>query len=189
MGDVFDNEVNQRHRERLWGLIRATPSLIWQIVTKRIGNAPRMLPADWGDGWRHVWLITTVVTQGEVDRDIPKLLDVPAAVRGISVEPQLEAIKLDHCVDLLDWVICGGESGSGARPFDLGWARRLRDCCGAAGVAFFMKQVGANPIGLRVKHPQGEDPQEWPADLRVREFPAAASARVVGSAAQLDLRL
>lgn len=51
----------------------------------------------------------------------------------------------------LSWIICGGESGPGARPFDLGWARSLRDQCGAAGVPFFMKQMGANPIDSGVR--------------------------------------
>jgi protein gp37 len=48
MSDVFDNEVEQEHRERLWGLIGETPMLPWQLVTKRSGNAPKMLP-DWSD--------------------------------------------------------------------------------------------------------------------------------------------
>jgi protein gp37 len=60
----------------------------------------------------------------------------------------------------VSWVICGGESGPKARPFDLAWARSLRDQCKAAGTAFFMKQ------GLR-----GCDLDEIPADLHVREFP------------------
>lgn len=74
----------------------------------------------------------------------------------------------------LQWVICGGESGSKARPFDLAWARSLRDQCRAAGVAFFMKQMGANPRGEgwhTVRDSHGADPAEWPADLCVQEFP------------------
>lgn len=72
----------------------------------------------------------------------------------------------------LSWVICGGESGHHARPFDLAWARSLRDQCKEAGVPFFMKQVGANPVGCsRTKDKAGADPAEWPEDLRVQEFP------------------
>jgi protein gp37 len=77
-------------------------------------------------------------------------------MRGLSIEPQLEAIDLGRFIDRLDWVICGGESGSRARPFDPRWARALRDCCASAGVAFFMKQLGKKPIGLTVKG-KGED--------------------------------
>jgi protein gp37 len=76
MADVFDNEVDQQYRERLWRLIRATPRLTWQVVTKRIGNAPKMLPGDRGRGYPNVWLILTTVDQEEVDRDVPKLLSV-----------------------------------------------------------------------------------------------------------------
>jgi hypothetical protein len=43
---------------------------------------------------------------------------------------------------LLDWIVCGGESGFRARPMEADWARSLRDQCFAAGVAFFFKQWG-----------------------------------------------
>jgi len=94
MADVFDNEVDQVHRDRLWQLIKETPNLDWLIVTKRIGNARTMLPADWGDGYANVWLIITVIDQAEADRDVPKLLTTPARVRGLSIEPQLGAVDL-----------------------------------------------------------------------------------------------
>lgn len=84
----------------------------------------------------------------------------------------------------LDWTIIGGESGPRARPFDLAWARSIVAQCRAAGVAPFVKQLGSNAIysptdGAReessapwpTKDNAGADPAEWPADLRVREFP------------------
>lgn len=84
----------------------------------------------------------------------------------------------------INWVICGGESGAGKtiRPFDLAWARSLRDQCRAAGVPFFMKQLGAKPCNLPLHigdgsgrggllNKKGGDPAEWPEDLRVRQFP------------------
>jgi hypothetical protein len=91
----------------------------------------------------------------------------------------------------LDWVIVGGESGPGARPFDLSWARSIVEQCKAAGVACFVKQAGSNPFDsarqscppdecmihgyswLTLKARKGGDPSEWPEDLRVREFPMA----------------
>jgi hypothetical protein len=97
----------------------------------------------------------------------------------------------------LDWVIVGGESGPGARPFDVAWARSIVQQCKAAGVACFVKQLGAcfvkqlgaNPVSTntafggvigRTAYPldtlsdkKGGDPSEWPEDLRVREFPEA----------------
>ena len=66
----------------------------------------------------------------------------------------------------VDWVVCGGESGPNARPMHPDWARSVRDQCIAAGVPFFMKQMG----GSRDK---GGDMSEWPEDLRVREYPEA----------------
>lgn len=95
MADVFDNHDGVTEaRHQLWALIQATPNLDWLILTKRIGNVVRMLPADWGEGWSNVWLIISVCDQHEADRDIVKLLQTPAAVRGISAEPLLGRIDL-----------------------------------------------------------------------------------------------
>lgn len=205
MADVFDNQVEQKWRERLWTLIRQTPNLDWQIVTKRIGNAEKMLPADWGDGYPNVWMIPTVVNQAEGDRDIPKLLSLPARVRGLSIEPMLEYIDLtdlrphgrsdDTWINALagqcglgnlreecgtvDWVIVGGESrqaGHEPRPFDLAGARRMRDQCADHGVAFHLKQLGSLYAERHgLKSIPGKDPTEWPDDLDVREFPEASA--------------
>lgn len=100
MADVFDNHpLMTLERLRLLCLIKQTPHLDWLLLTKRIGNAKQMLPADWGDGYPNVWLGATVVNQEEADRDIPKLLRVPAAVRFLSCEPLLGYIRLDE-----DWL-------------------------------------------------------------------------------------
>jgi protein gp37 len=79
----------------------------------------------------------------------------------------------------IHWVIVGGESGHGARPFDLAWARSLRDQCGAADVPFFCKQLGARPVGLdwtggalRLQDKAGADIEEFPEDLRVQRWPS-----------------
>ena len=82
----------------------------------------------------------------------------------------------------LDWVIVGGESGPGARPFDIAWARSIVRQCKDARVPVFVKQLGSNPAPLRVEagsvlerlwlhDRKGGDMAEWPEDLRVREFP------------------
>jgi protein gp37 len=139
----------------------------------------------------NVWLGVTAEDQQRADERIPKLLRAPAAVRFVSVEPQLEHVRLDHIdadrggnpecqidalsgrhtdmgrpcppVNRLDWVICGAESGRGARHFRLDWARALRDQCVRAGVAFFLKQV----IGM-----DGKKVSTPPLDGKVwAEFP------------------
>ena len=76
----------------------------------------------------------------------------------------------------LDWVIVGGESGPGARFFDVAWARSIIAQCREAGVPCFVKQLGARPRGtacrpLCLKSAKGGDPSEWSPELRVREFP------------------
>jgi protein gp37 len=108
MADVFDNhEGVTEARARLWNLIKATQQLDWLILTKRIGNVSRMLPEDWDDGYPNVWLGISVANQVEADRDIPKLLEIPAAVRFLSCEPLLGPIDL-HSFQKGCCTYCGG---------------------------------------------------------------------------------
>ena len=143
VADVFDNEVLTEWRDDLWALIRATPLLHWMLLTKRIGNAPKMLPPDWP--FPHVGLMATLENQEVWDRDFPKLMRVPAAWHGISCEPLLGHIDIGDARP--DWLITGGESGPGFRPLDLDAARSLRDQCARNGIAFHHKQNG----GIRAK--------------------------------------
>lgn len=187
LADVFDNEVEHAVRADLWTLVRLTPHLRWQFVTKRIGNASSMLPDDWANNFTHCGIVATTVTQDECDRDLPKLLLVKSrfgvAWVGLSIEPQLELVIPKA---FPDWVITGGESaqrGAPARPYDIEWARALIAWGRSYDVDVFVKQVGSNPVGMSissrdeedtiVRDRAGADPAEWPADLRVREFPRA----------------
>jgi protein gp37 len=169
LADVFDNQAPAEWRADLWALIRATPALDWQLLTKRPQNIAKMLPADWGDGWPNVWIGTTAENCEEAARRIPVLLRVPAVVRFVSAEPLLEdwADMLPGflAAGRLHWLICGGESGPGFRDMPEGWARNLRDACGAGGCAFFMKQLA---------HGRAEPP--IPTDLLVRQYPATRYA-------------
>ena len=164
--DVFDNAVPDEWRVELFELMSVTPHLDWLLLTKRIGNAAKMLPKDrrgdplsWGGGWSNVWLGATICNQEEADRDIPKLLATPAAVRFVSMEPLLGPIDLAqacakyHWTDgggfwysatprLLDWTIVGGETGKHARPLHPSWVRSLRDQCQHARIPFCFKQWG-----------------------------------------------
>lgn len=239
LSDFFDNEVPWIWRWIAWRVIRQCSNLDFILVTKRIGNVPKMLPGDWGDGYPNVWLVITVVNQEEADRDVPKLLGIAARVRGLSCEPLLGPITIPgfcsqtswcpichaivadslavpheathevssfdefdparHCMDVpakLQWVITGGESGRGARYFDVEWARDIREQCQASGVAFFLKQMGRAPrcsgitapgahwpagvnrndtgrghFEVHLQDGAGADPREWPEDLRIQEFP------------------
>jgi protein gp37 len=95
LADVFDNEVLQEWRQDLWNLIEATPHLDWLLLTKRIGNVSKMIPDRWCVSLpKNVWIGITVVNQEEADRDIPKLLQIPARIRWISAEPLLESVDI-----------------------------------------------------------------------------------------------
>jgi protein gp37 len=158
--DVFEDHPDANAvRPDLWDLIRVTPHLTWQLLTKRPENIPFMLPADWGEGWANVWLGTSI-EDGRVAERAIALRRVPAAVRFISYEPALG--PLDHLtLDGIDWVIYGGESGPGYREHDLNWPRRMRDVCQAQGVAFFYKQSSApkSEMGIEL---DGEIVRQWP---------------------------
>ena len=158
----------------------------------------------------NVWLGTSVEEQARADERVPHLLRCPAAVRFLSCEPLLGAVDLfTHFAAFgmawsesnvryeriakagIDWVIVGGESGPGSRACDVAWVRSIVGQCRAAGVACFVKQLGArpvngafaqNPVRGRIDSPvgahptrfadrKGGDPAEWPEDLRVREMP------------------
>lgn len=143
-----DDDNNDRHQEFFH----------WLNIWLNLHEAPA-----------NVWIGTTIEDQRRVDERIPELLKIPARVRFLSCEPLLEHVDLTLSEwpmrDGVDWVICGGESGPGARPMNEDWAESLRDQCAMAGVAFFMKQMG----GVRDKR---GDLSQIPFGLAVRQFPA-----------------
>ena len=146
--DVFEDHPEANAiRPDLWPLIRATPALDWQLLTKRPANIDIMLPADWHiAAYPNVWLGTSIEDM-RVAKRADHLRQIPAMVRFVSYEPALGPIDE---LDLSDihWLICGGESGSGHRGMDLQWARDAREACRRAGTAFFFKQVSGPRSGL-----------------------------------------
>lgn len=152
---------------------------IFQVLTKRPENLLRLLlECDVYAPLDGVWFGVSAEDERRWDERVPVLRDIPTQVPWVSVEPQLERIDRDPAG--LGWAVIGGESGkprSKARPYDLAWARLLRDRCRTAGVPYFLKQLGslasAGNKPFPTKHYAGADPEEWPPDLRVREYPAA----------------
>jgi protein gp37 len=159
MADVFDNKAPVGARDDLWALIKATPNLQWILLTKRVGNVPKMLPADWGTGYSNVWLGITVVDQQEADKDTPELNKIPAAKHWLSIEPQLDLIKLPEPVE---WVVSGCESGPGRRDYDLDWARGLRDECTTTNIPFFLKQIYIGKKKTETPMLDGQRWTQWP---------------------------
>lgn len=148
----------------------------------------------------NVWLGVSAENQKYWDERVEVLGRVPAAVRFVSIEPQLGPIDVGNVFETgkIHWLIVGGESGPSARPFDIQWPRDIVAHCKPADVACFVKQFGAKaysakdmiigkhfprePADYAIRLPLGKyqvlqdghggDMSEWPEDLRVREFPS-----------------
>jgi protein gp37 len=185
-------------RGDFFALIDRCPNLDFLLLTKRPQNVRRMWPLrsvvfDARNQRRevfrreNVWLFYSASDQASLESGLPDLLAcrdlVP--VLGLSLEPLIGPVNITRIgedrglaspgVDLLDFVIVGGESGLQARPCDVEWIRSIRDQCAAAGVPCFVKQLGAYPLGMdsrfRIADPKASVPSEWSEDLRVQEFP------------------
>jgi protein gp37 len=167
LADVMDDEAPEGQRERLWELIDKTPNLIWQLLTKRPQRYMRFLPKEFKH--ENVWLGTSTENQEMFDVRIYHLLEAATdrnTLSFISYEPALGPITFGSCPfieDGLDWVIFGGESGSGRRPMEQEWAENIEKECRLFGVKFFMKQMGA-------RTPE-EGKNLIPASLLIHEFP------------------
>jgi protein gp37 len=108
-----------------------------------------MLPKDWYDGYPNVWLGATAEDQNRLDQRWPHLRGVPAMIRFISYEPAIAPVRLPTIGPYPEWLICGGESGGGARRMNPQWARDIIQDCRQHGVAVFHKQWGSyenNPL-------------------------------------------
>lgn len=142
MADNFeDHPVIIGELKKLWPLIKATPRLTWQLLTKRADRIALSLPADWGSGYSNVWLGVSIENNDYVHR-AEVLKKIPAVVHFISYEPALGPVP-DLNLDGIEWVIVGGESGPEFREMDHAWAREVRDRCVEKGIAFFFKQSSA----------------------------------------------
>jgi protein gp37 len=151
--DKFFNEV-----------IPESPNLMFLLLTKRPSNINKYIPESWKEKPPvNVMFGTSPVNQKTANDLIPQLAKVKGK-RFLSIEPQLEKVDLKlkikdsdlRLIDTVEWIINGGESGHGRRPYDTDWGRVLRDDCKVNKVPFFFKQVD------KVK--------TIPLDLMIREF-------------------
>ena len=168
--DLFHCTVGIIFLVKVFQIIKQCPQHTFLILTKRPKKMCSFMEMLYKveDHFPNVWLGVTAENQEQADKRIPILLKIPAAIRFVSVEPMLGPVDLkseklrwcdkdwdshecDYAINHLDWVICGGESGPGARPMHPEWPRLLRDQCVEAGVPFFFKQWGewkhVTPIG------------------------------------------
>ena len=195
MGDLFHEQVPDEYIAKVWEVMSNASQHTFIVLTKRPqrmkefierlgwyihdreGN-PTEAVLDKGGKYtlKNVWLGVTVENQEQADKRIPILLQIPAVVRFVSVEPMLGPVDIYKYLDiydpptlsnpdgynpdkvLLDWVICGSETGPNRRPANIEWVRRLRDQCVSSGVPFFLKQM---EIGNRVVKMPELDDQVW----------------------------
>lgn len=159
MSDLFHDDVPVEFIRKVLHLATVCSRHTFMILTKRPLRM-KLVMTKWSEDFncvlRNIWLGVSCENQAMADQRIPHLLKTPAAVRFVSYEPALGPIHIGKYFEkpitiygglkefppAIDWVICGGESGPGARPMHPDWARSVRDQCKAAGVAYFFKQWG-----------------------------------------------
>lgn len=185
MFDLFHEAIPADLIVSVFEVMSAAEQHVFQVLTKRIERADEVLFGEaghWylggGDYIQNIWFGTSIESPDYVHR-ARVLVSMWEGLRFLSVEPllaDLGAINLDG----INWLICGGESGPGARAFNLSWAESLLKQCKAAEVPFFFKQTGSNPYWSKpfnqpdwpiLVSAKGGDMSEWPEHLRVREFP------------------
>jgi len=227
MGDLFHPDVPESFIAKVFNVIRERdygngghPGHTFQILTKRPERAAELLPRlrfdPAGEGkvffanraiglsltylLKNLWLGVTCENQATADKRIPQLLQIPAAVRFVSVEPMLGPVDLEYVKDYtkpnrfckyeriyallgersvlghriteekLDWVIIGCETGPGRRPCKLEWVRDLIKRCDAAKVPVFIK-------ALLINGKVCKNIEQWPPDLQRREYPRCKEPR------------
>jgi protein gp37 len=181
--DLFHEDVPFEFVSSAFATMWAAKWHAFLILTKRPERMREFLCeylpefiSDANEPAKNIWLGVTAENQQRADERITILLQIPAAVRFVSVEPMLGQVDLSkwlggtwYCetcectvdpefvpfseihypcenyldfIPGIDWVICGGETGPGARPMRPDWVRNLRNQCQEAGVPFFFKQWG-----------------------------------------------
>lgn len=165
MMDWCDKNAPEGARDRLFALIRETPWLDWQLLTKRASLIERCLPADWGEGYENVWLGVTVEDIEHGFSRVKHLSKIPAKVRFLSMEPLLEQLTgLEHLDEIseIDWGIVGGESGPGYREMQNDWADHAMRTLEHWDVPRWFKQWGGNKKGKGGDIIDGRKIKQWP---------------------------
>lgn len=174
--EYFQSDTEQRISDGFREYLRSNPR-----VKKKIRGLHDMEKTLWP--LENVWLGVSIESPDYLFR-IKDLIETSAAVRFLSLEPLLAAIP-NIPLEGVSWVIVGGESGTGARPCNIYWIGDIVKQCQRADVPVFVKQLGANPTFVKTIEPnmktplerqrlaalKGNDPSEWPEDLRIRQFP------------------
>jgi protein gp37 len=138
MSDLFHRDVPDFFIERVFETMEQASWHVFQVLTKRSDRVRAL--ADRLPWPENVWMGVSVESAAYVGR-VNDLVQVPASVRFLSVEPLLGPIP-ELPLEGIHWVIVGGESGPGARPMQPSWVKEIRSACRSARVPFFFKQWG-----------------------------------------------
>lgn len=186
----FFHEAIDPYRNEAWDIIRKCPQHIFQILTKRPERIVGQLPEYWDEIRDRVWLGTSVGSQKGIQRVNDLVSPIQPGIKFLSLEPLHgevilpfeEYVDMGHKVhNLIDWVIVGGESGNDTgkyryRPCELEWIKKIVDDCTRYGIPVFVKQMGTYlSKQLKMSDRHGGDIDEFPAGLRIRQFPVTRS--------------
>lgn len=216
MSDIFHPNVQDEWRDRAFAIMAVAQQHTFQVLTKRpqamlnyfselnLLRLKRSLPSSIKYSrldsinlpLPNVWLGVSVENQQAAEERIPLLIQTEAKIRYLSCEPLLETVDLSEWIidrkyqtdskPPIHWVICGGESGTKARPCYVEWIRSLVNQCQSASIPVFVKQLGSNPVNskpyisgvadvhynLQLKDRKGGNINEFPDDLMIRQFPS-----------------
>jgi len=163
MGDLFHEEVPFKFINKVFQVIENCPQHIFQILTKRPRRSLLFMEMYQYYRWpENAWFGVSCENQKRADERMPMLMQIPVGIKFVSFEPLLEEVEFSH--SCCGWAIVGCETGPKRRECKLEWVQDLVQQCKDVGVAVFVKQLEING---KVRH----NPEEWPEDLRIREFP------------------
>jgi protein gp37 len=166
MGDLFHEDVPISFIQDVFGIMRRASWHTFQVLTKRSSRlAVLNTILDWPS---NVWMGVTAENTRYTDR-IEHLRSTNAQVKFLSLEPLLGPIQ-NICLNGIDWVIVGGESGPGARPIQKDWVIDIREQCRLSGVPFFFKQWGGTHKKKTGRLLEGRTWDEKPGVLSPRQL-------------------
>lgn len=211
MSDIWHEDVSFTAVDEIFNIMLRCPQHTFLVLTKRARRMEEYFATgnrvDYLEKHPGIQIGVSAEDQRYFDERVSHLERIPAKVRFVSAEPLLGPIRLpERCG--VEWIVLGGESGPEARLCRVGWIRSLVTQCRRAGIAVFVKQLGAHVIDrndagfdghepsnwpdgtetddwdldpsrqyqgadarILLKNSKGGDPEEWPEDLRVRQYP------------------
>lgn len=158
-GNALPESTGDLRRRFFSEIVPNCPNLLFLLLTKRPSNINKYIPTEWLTNPPQNVMFGASVVSPKTAGDVAKHLNQVNGRLFYSVEPQLSFINFDdnELLRRVEWLIQGGESGPGKRPFNTDWARHTRGVCKQRGVAYFFKQV--------------DKVQPVPEDLLIRQFP------------------